>query len=206
MEEIIIIGAGGHAKVLIDCLEEEGKYKITEVVDDNPALHEILGYKIHRRSQFTWESKVSMIIAIGNAAIRKQIAGEYDVQFATTIHPTAIFSKYAKVGAGSQVFAGAIVNPGATIGQHCIINTGAVVEHDCVIHDFVHLSPHTSLAGGVTVGSSTHIGIGATVIENVTIGSNVIIGAGAVVVSDIPNDCTAVGIPAKPIKFHEPGL
>ena len=202
MEEVIIIGAGGHAKVLIDCLEQENQYKIAYVVDDNPALHEILGYKIQRPNHFTSLFNHPMIIAIGNGATRKQIADTYQTHFITTIHPSAIFSKYAKVGEGSQVFASAIVNAGATIGKHCIINTGAIVEHDCFIHDFVHLSPHSSLAGGVTVGSSTHIGIGATVIENTTIGSNVIIGAGAVVVDDIPDNCTAIGIPAKPIKFH----
>ena len=91
MEEIIIIGGGGHAKVLIDCLEQEGKYKIMEVVDDNPALHEILGYKIQRRSQFTWESTVSMIIAIGNAAIRRpapmmRSASEW---LSVRVHPSA---------------------------------------------------------------------------------------------------------------------
>ena len=203
MEEVIIFGAGGHAKVLIDCLEQENRCKISYVIDDNPTLHKILGYHIHRRSHLVTIENLGIIIAIGNGAIRKQIANEYHAKFITTIHPTAIFSKYAKVGLGSQLFAGVIVNAGATIGNHCIINTGAVVEHDCSIHDFVHLSPRSSLAGGVTVGSSTHIGIGATVIENVTIGSNVIIGAGAVVVDDIPDNCTAVGIPAKPIKFHE---
>lgn len=202
MEEIIIIGGGGHAKVLIDCLEQENQYKIAYVVDDNLDLYDVLGYRIHPRHHLHSFSNLSLIIAIGNAATRKKIADAYDARFVTTIHPSAIFSKYAKLGEGSQIFAGAIVNAGATIGKHCIINTGAIVEHDCLIHDFVHLSPSSSLAGGVTVGSSTHIGIGATVIENITIGSNVIIGAGAVVVDDIPDNCTAVGIPAKPIKFH----
>ena len=203
MEEIIIIGGGGHAKVLIDGLEQEGKYKIQYIVDDNEDLHDLLAYKVYRRSHLSATVAVPLIIAIGNGHIRYQIASSLQASFISTIHPTAVVSKYAEVGSGSQIFANAVVNAGATIGNHCIVNTGTVVEHDCMIHDFVHLSPHSSLAGGVTVGAFTHIGIGATIIENVSIGSNVIIGAGAVVVHNIPDNCTAVGIPARPIKFQD---
>ena len=203
MEEVTVIGGGGHAKVLIDCIEEENKYKINFVIDDNPELHQLFEYPIYRLFHFKTLSNPKSIIAIGNCKVRKTISEKIDSVFITAIHPKAVISKYATIGNGSQVFAGCIVNAGASIGKHCIINTGTIVEHDCVIGDFVHLSPNASIGGGVKIGSGTHIGIGATIIQNIVIGSNVIIGAGAVVVSDIPEDCTAVGIPAKPIKFQK---
>lgn len=206
MEQIVIIGGGGHAKVLIDCLEKEGKYQIAGVLDDHPNVTQVLHYKVHRRGSMPEFMGLPTIIAIGNGEVRQKIAAECATTFITTVHPTAVVSKYAKIGVGSQIFAGAVLNADASVGDHCIVNTGAVVEHDCIIQDFVHLSPHSSLAGGVSVGAFTHIGIGATVIENVTIGSHVIIGAGAVVVDDIPDHCTAVGIPAKPIKFNNSPL
>lgn len=84
----------------------------------------------------------------------------------------------------------------------CFVNTGAIVEHDCELEDYVHVAPNATLGGNVKVGTKSHIGIGDTVIQNVTIGKNVIVGAGAVILNDIPDNCTAVGIPAKPIKFH----
>jgi acetyltransferase EpsM len=98
--------------------------------------------------------------------------------------------------------AGVIVNASVEIGNHCIINTAAVIEHDCTIKDYVHICPNATLAGNVTIGEGAQIGVGAKVIQGVKIGKWSIIGAGAVVTKDIPDNCTAVGIPAKPIKFH----
>jgi acetyltransferase EpsM len=202
MEKVIIIGGGGHAKVLIDCIESENKLEIVSVLDDNPDLHQILQYRVFRRTELEAHGNVKVILAIGNNKTRKKIAEELTVQYATTIHPSAVISKYAKIGKGTQIFAGAVVNAGAVIGDHCIINTGAIVEHDCILEDFVHVSPNAALSGAVRIGCGTHIGIGANLIQSITIGSNVTIGAGAVVISDIPDNCTAVGTPAKPIKFN----
>lgn len=200
-ENVIIIGAGGHAKVVIDCIEQENKYEVSSVADDVYDNRSILHFKVIKKEKNYVNQNA--IIAIGNGATRKSIAQELQSNFVTTIHPTAVISNYAKIGKGCQVFASAVVNAGATVGQHVIINTGAIVEHDCWIGDYVHLSPNCCLGGNVTVGAGTHIGIGATVIQGITIGANVIVGAGAVVVSNIPDNCTAVGIPAKPIKFHD---
>lgn len=201
-ENVIIIGAGGHAKVVIDCIESEDRYNVDCVVDDTYENRKILHFKVEKKEKNY--TNHNAIIAIGDAALRKKIASELKANFISTIHPTAIISKYAKVGQGSQVFATAVINAGATLGQHVIINTGAIIEHDCWIGDFTHISPNTSLGGNVTIGSGTHVGIGASVIQGITIGQNVTIGAGAVVTTDIPDNCTAVGIPAKPIKFHTP--
>jgi len=202
MEKVIIIGGGGHAKVLIDCIERENKLEIVSVLDDNPDLHQILQYPVFRRTEFEANKNVKVILAIGNNITRKKIAADLTVDYATTIHPSAIISKYTTIGKGTQIFAGAVINAGAIIGDHCIINTGAIIEHDCILEDFVHVSPNAALSGGVKIGSGSHFGIGANVIQNITIGSNVTIGSGAVVISNIPDNCTAVGIPAKPIKFH----
>ncbi|ROI09216.1 acetyltransferase [Chryseobacterium sp. H3056] len=202
MEKVIIIGGGGHAKVLIDCIETQNMFEIISVLDDNPDLHEILNYKVLRRTELNFQNDVKMILGIGNNVTRKKIAEKLSAEYITAVHPSAIISKYAKIGTGTVIFAGAIVNAGAVIGDHCIINTGSIIEHDCVLEDFVHVSPNAALSGAVKIGSASHIGIGANVIQNINIGSNVTIGSGAVVISDIPDNCTAVGIPAKPIKFH----
>ena len=202
MEKVIIIGGGGHAKVLIDCIETQNMFEIISVLDDNPDLHEILNYKVLRRTTLNSQNDVKIILGIGNNVTRKKIAEELSAEYITAVHPSAIISKYAKIGKGTVIFAGAIVNAGAVIGDHCIINSGSIIEHDCVLEDFVHISPNAALSGAVKIGSGSHIGTSANVIQNLTIGSNVTIGSGAVVISDIPDNCTAVGIPAKPIKFH----
>lgn len=201
MKKIFLFGGGAHAKVLIDCIQKEGKYEITKIFDDNRRVSEILKYEVIKRTTDHSYEYCFGIISITNGAVPKKIGKSLLCDFVTTIHPTAIVSTFAVVGEGTQILAGAIINADARIGNHCIINTGAVLEHDCVLSDFVHLSPNTSIGGGVTIGECTQIGIGASVIQNITIGANVMIGAGAVVISDIPDNCTAVGVPAKPIKF-----
>lgn len=202
--KVIIIGAGGHAKVVIDCIKQENKYHIEAVVDDNYKNRTIFNFNVVKKDNEGQYKDSFTIIAIGNNATRKIIAEKLESVFISTIHPSAVVSSYAKVGNGSQIFASAVVNADATIGKHVIINTGAIVEHDCLVGDYTHLSPNSCIGGNVTIGSCSHIGIGATVIEGISIGSNVIIGAGAVVIANIPDNCTAVGIPAKPIKFHNP--
>lgn len=201
--KITVIGAGGHAKVVIDCIEHENKYDIFDVVDDNYKDRIIFDFEVHKKDNEGQYEGQQTIIAIGNSSIRKKMAEDLKSDFISTIHPKAVVSKYATVGNGSQIFASAVVNAGAIIGKHVIINTGAIVEHDCLVGDYTHLSPNSCIGGNVTIGSCSHIGIGATVIEGISIGSNVIIGAGAVVIANIPDNCTAVGIPAKPIKFHD---
>jgi sugar O-acyltransferase (sialic acid O-acetyltransferase NeuD family) len=197
--KLVVIGAGGHAKVVVDCIEEEKKYLITSLIDDAPPEKFISNYTIDKRILDDDYHSVNAIIAIGNPIQRKKIANQLKSNFVMTIHPSAVVSKHAKIGAGCQVLATAVINAAASIGKHCIINTGAIVEHDCVLEDFVHIAPNATLGGGVIIGESSHIGMGAIVLQNITIGKNTIIGAGAVVTKNIPDNCTAVGIPAKPI-------
>lgn len=190
---MILYGASGHGKVIIDILESLG-VKIDYVVDDNPAAHELLGYEV-RRNQGVYDEA---IISIGNCQIRKKVVSELKVgKYVTAIHPSAIISPRATIDDGTVVMHGAIVLTCAQVGKHCIINTGASVDHDCKIGDFVHVAPHATVAGGVEIGECTWIGAGAVVKQYIKIGANCMIGAGAVVVKDVPDNTTVAGVPAR---------
>jgi len=200
--KVILYGASGHCKVIIDILENNNQ-EILEIIDDNPKDELILSKKIKKSSDFSFEASHQVILSIGNNKVRKRIASVLKVNFVKAIHPKAILSKFTSIGEGTVVMAGAIINPDVSIGEHCIINTGSVIEHDCILEDFVHISPNASLAGGVCVGEGTQIGIGATVIQSVKIGKWAVIGAGAVVIKDIPDFVTVVGNPGKIIKVNQ---
>lgn len=190
---MIVYGASGHAKVVLDILETCGK-KVDFIVDDNPDLYELLGYPVKRNIGSYDEA----IIAIGSSSIRKKIVESLEVRkFPVVIHPSALVSSRATVGEGTVVMQGAIVQSCARVGKHCIINTGASVDHDCELSDFVHIAPHATLSGAVKVGAGTWIGVGAVVKQGVQIGANCMIGAGSVVVKDIPDDVTAYGNPCR---------
>jgi acetyltransferase EpsM len=199
--EYHIFGASGHAKVVLDILLTNG-ISITSIVDDNPTVPNLLNIPIIYSKDFILKETDEFIIAIGENSIRKTIVEKYNFQFYKAIHPDATVSQFASIAEGTVVMPQAVINAAATIGKHCIINSRSIVEHDCVLEDYVHISPNASLAGNVTIGKGSQIGIGASVIQGVKIGKWVTIGAGAVVTQDIPDNCTAVGIPAKPIKFH----
>ena len=140
------------------------------------------------------DGKTDFLIAIGNNAVRKQIAEKYCVNWVSLVHPSAQVGVHVSIGKGTVVMAGAILNPCSVIGEHCIINTGAIVEHDNVISDYVHLSPGTKLSGMVTVGEGTWIGTGASVVNNIEICDHVVIGAGSVVIRNIRTKGTYVGV------------
>lgn len=190
-----LYGASGHAKVIIDILNDSG-IPVNGLIDDNESLESLMGYPVvHGLTDLS-----PVIVSIGNNPIRKKVVGKLTGTFGKAIHPTAILSPHATVGEGSVVMQGAIVQSGTTIGNHCIINTGASVDHECVIEDFVHVSPHACLCGGVTVGEGTHIGAGATVIPGIKIGRWSVIGAGSVVIRDVPDGVTVAGNPARLIR------
>lgn len=193
---MILYGASGHAKVIIDILEANGQ-KIDFIVDDNPALTELWGYEVRRNTGEYDEA----IISIGSCEIRKKVVEGLKVgKYATSVHPSAVVSPRATIDEGTVVMQGAIVQSCATIGKHCIVNTGASVDHDCEIGDFVHVAPHATVLGGVKVGEGSWIGAGAVVKQYVTVGENCMIGAGAVVLHDVPDGATVVGVPGKQIK------
>ena len=201
MNRLIIIGAGGHGKVIADNALKNGYTDIC-FVDDNIA-GECLGMPIIGRStdiESLNDGKTDFVIGIGSNATRRKIAEKYDVNWVTLIHPSTIIATHVSIGVGSVVMAGAIVNPATSIGRHCIINTGAIVEHDNVIGDYVHVSPGAKLSGTVSVGTETWIGTGASVINGVEICADVIIGAGSTVIKTIDNEGTYVGVPVRKIR------
>ena len=201
MRDLIIIGAGGHAKVIADIAIAVG-YNVRGFLDDNPNTQKFLAYgKLGNVSDATRFSKsAEFVIAIGNNEVRKSIAEKYDLSFATLIHPTAVIGSQVEIGKGSVVMPLAVINANSKIGKHCIINTAAVIEHDNCFGDYSHISPNATLCGTVSVGSNCHVGAGATVINNTNVCDNCVIGAGAVVIKDIEISGTYIGVPARVIK------
>lgn len=200
--DVILYGASGHCKVIIDILECAG-IGIQTITDDNPKTATILGKPITQSGTIAFNPSDCVILSIGNNKVRKKLSQQLNVRFVNAIHPDSTVSKHSKVAEGTVIMAGAVINPDAVIGKHCIINSGAIVEHDCVIDDFAHISPNASLAGGVHVGEGSQVGIGATVIQGIKIGKWVVIGAGAVIIKDIPDNSVVVGNPGKVIKIKE---
>ena len=197
---ILLYGASGHGKVIVDILLANS-VTIAAIIDDNPKLEHVLGIPIVTTSEFDFSTLKNMIISIGNNRVRQTISNKIQVNYPTAIHPTAILSKSVNVGEGTVIMAGAVINPDVTIGKHAIVNTGAILDHDCVIDDFAHVSPGASLAGNVKVGEGTHIGIGATIIQGIKIGKWATVGAGAVIIKDVPDFAVVVGNPGKIIKY-----
>ena len=190
---MILCGASGHGKVIIDILEANNT-PIDYIVDDNPQVNEVLGYEVRRNTGRYDEA----IISIGSAEIRRKIVENIDVKkYPVAIHPTAVVSPRAKIGEGTVVMQGAIIQTCVEIGKHCIINTGASVDHECKIGDYVHIAPRATLSGDIEVGDGTWIGVGAVVKQCIKIGRNCMIGAGATVVKDVPDGATIIGEPGR---------
>jgi sugar O-acyltransferase (sialic acid O-acetyltransferase NeuD family) len=199
LKKIIIIGAGGHSKVIADIVLKN-RMELLGFLDDN-IVGNILGYKILGKVKdiVNFSNEAAFIVGIGNNYIRKEITETYDVQWYTAIHPSACIGEYVSIDEGTVIMANATINTGTSIGKHCIINTGAIIEHDNILEDYVHISPGTCLGGTVKVGKYSHIGIGAVVKNNINIIENCIVGAGAVVVKDIIEKGVYIGRPAKKV-------
>ena len=188
-----LYGASGHAKVIVDILQSNGK-QITGMIDDNPAINELVGYPVYHEL----ENPSPVIVSIGDNRIRRKVVEKLqDAEFETAVHTSAIVSPKSEIGEGTVVMQGAIIQSSVVIEKHCIINTGASIDHDCKIADFVHISPHATLCGNVTVGEGTWIGAGAVVIPGIRIGKWAKVGAGSVVIKDIPDNVVVVGNPAR---------
>lgn len=201
--KVVIIGAGGHAKVVADIVLCCGDEVVGFLDDDSSKLgkkvyknYEVLGV-LHDYVRY---EDCEFVIAVGDNYTRERIKNKMSVNWYTAIHPSAVVADTVKIGVGTVVMAGAIINSDAVIGNHCIINTGVTVDHDNVVEDYVHISPGAHLAGNVKVGEHSWVCIGASVINDVTICRDVIVGAGATVVKDISESGTYVSTPARRIK------
>ena len=206
LEKIFLFGASGHAKVIVDIVAREARAEVVLVLDDDPARRGqlLLGHPVAGGRQALLERRGSAglgIVAIGANRARREVAGWLAAQgfaFAVARHPGAQIAQAVRIGAGSVVMAGAVINPDSEIGGHCIVNTAASVDHDCRIGEGVHIAPGARLCGGVVVGAGAFIGAGALIVPGRRIGADAIIGAGAVVLSDVPDGTRVAGNPAKP--------
>ena len=200
MKRLIIIGASGHGKVVADIAVHSG-YDQIEFLDDDETLIKCGSWPVVGKCNRASETDGDLFVAIGNSDTRKKFVEQFsDKRLVTLIHPDAVIADGIRLGAGSVVMAGAVINPDAKIGKGCIINTSSSVDHDCQIEDYVHIAVGVHLSGTVHVGEGSWIGAGATVSNNVNICGGCMIGAGAVVIKDITEPGTYVGVPAKKIR------
>jgi UDP-perosamine 4-acetyltransferase len=209
---IIGLGAGGHAKGLIEIIRLSHSLPLAGLLDARRELwgKDILGLTILGGDSLLdslIESEVGFFfVGVGSRGDSRPRQRLFDwamargIQPVQAIHPRAIVSTEARLSPGVQIFAGAIVNAGAQLDIHAIINSGAIVEHDCLIGPHAHVATGARLAGFVRVGAGAHIGIGATIREGISIGAGTIVGAGSVVVTDVPPMATVAGVPARPLR------
>ncbi len=216
MENILILGAGGHAKVIVDIVEEAGKYNLVGVIDQNFAEKELLlGYPLLGKEEdlpkLMQEHAVrGIVIAIGDNFIRskaaKRIKENYpELSFPTAIHPQTLIARDVKIGEGTIIMAGVSVNPGSTIGSFCILNTNAILDHDSSMGDFSSLAPGVTVGGDCKIGNHSAIGIGATLLHGIQIGEHSVIGAASLVNKKISPYTVAYGLPAEEIRSRTKG-
>lgn len=206
--EIVMVGAGGHAKVCIELLRAMGETVAFCIAGAN-ATESCLGVPVRVGDDHLADLREAgynrLFVAIGDGRLRDRLAGlgnTLGYELVNAVSPNAVISPSAVVGAGVAIMAGAVVNADSVIADLAIINTGAVVEHDCRIGRAVHIGPQSALAGNVSVGDGSLLGIGCKVIPEIVIGEYAVIGAGAVVISDIGDRATAVGVPARVLTMH----
>jgi sugar O-acyltransferase (sialic acid O-acetyltransferase NeuD family) len=207
---IVIIGASGHARVVIDIVEKQGQHRIAGLLDRNTPRgqscfgYEILGVEADLQSL----GVAGYLIGIGDNATRAGVAALLEscgVQPVTAIHPSAQLARGVVVGPGTVVMAGAILNSNAKTGRHCILNTKSSLDHDSEMADFSSLGPNVTIGGNASVGAYTAVAISATLLHRVSVGAHSVIGAGSTVLHDIPDRVVAYGSPARVIRSRQPG-
>ncbi|MCH8878862.1 MAG: acetyltransferase [Planctomycetes bacterium] len=207
--DCVIIGAGGHGRVVLDIMQHEGRHEVVGFLDSNPDLHgrlmdgvEVLG-PIQRLAGLKEQGVLGAIVAVGHNGTRRSFGEQVQRlghELVSAIHPSANIASNVSLGRGVVVAAGALVCAHCQIGDGVILNTGCLVDHETMIGTACHLCPGVKIAGRVTIESGAFVGIGATVIQHVRVGHDSVIGAGAVVLKDVPPMSTVVGLPAREIK------
>ncbi|MFA9478896.1 NeuD/PglB/VioB family sugar acetyltransferase [Phycisphaerales bacterium AB-hyl4] len=206
---LIVIGAGGHARVLLDLLRSLGR-QVFFITDHDSAQHgrTIEGVLVRGGDDAVFEhapNSVRLVNGIGSVClpqIRRRVFERFTkegYQFATLIHPSATVSQSVRLEQGVQIMANATIQPGVRLGRNTLINTTASIDHDCIVEDHVHIAPGVTLSGNVTVGDTSHLGTGATVIQGVQLGDHVLVGAGAVVVRAVAARTRVIGVPARQV-------
>lgn len=215
MIRVVGLGAGGHAKVVIEILQLIGGYELVGLLDPKQGLWgaDVLGVPVLADDNCLpelYDQGVRFAFiglgTVGDTRPRRRLyekARQHGFQIVQAIHPQAVVAPSVEIGHGPTIMACAVINADARLGDNVIINTGVIVEHDCVIGDHVHIATGARLASTVHVGEGTHIGLGASLRECVHIGRNAIVGAGAVVVDDVPDNVVVVGMPSRILKREE---
>ena len=203
---LILVGGGGHCKSVIDVAESTG-YTILGILDRPEEVGKrVLGYEVIGTDDDMgkFADKAVFIVTVGQIKSPDlriklhQMLADAHCHLATIIASTAHVSKYAYIGEGTVIMHQAFVNADARIGKGCIINTASIIEHEAIVGDYCHVSTGATINGGATIGNNTFIGSQSVINQCVTVGDSAIIGAGSAVVNDLPGNCVAVGVPAKP--------
>jgi len=209
MTQVLVYGSGGHAKVIIDAIESEGKYEITGLIDDFSGPVEVFGYKVLGR----YDDMVKLLeqgirlahVAIGDnkqRELKASLLKEMGFGLISAIHPFTSVARNVSVGEGAAILPGTVINPNVKVGGGTILNLNSLIGHDSEIGSFVHLSVQAACGANVTVGDGSFIGMGSTVVSGIKIGANAYIGAGSLVTKDIPNDVLAFGAPARIVRSN----
>jgi len=204
---VVMIGAGGHAKVVIELIRAQGHYEVVGCTDSHPEPREVVGVPILGSDDVLPNLYAQGVrhcfVALGDNALRRKVAARVTslgFQLINAISPKASISPTVRLGRGIAVMAGAVINADATVGDLAIVNTRAAIDHDCQIGEAAHVAPRAALAGGVRVGSLAFVGAGATIVRGASVGESTVIGAGATVISNLGPNLVAVGVPAKPLQ------
>lgn len=198
-----VVGAGGHAKVVVATLQAAG-YDVRGLFDSDASLHgtEVLGTPVLGSDDDPRLEGAPAVVAIGSNRVRRMVAQKLEgrVEWVTPVHPSAVVHPSVTLGPGTVVFAKAVLQPEVVVGAHAIINTGATVDHDGVLGDYVHVAPGTHLAGAVCLDEGAFLGVGGSAIPGVRVGAWTTVGAGGTVTADLPPGCVAVGTPARVVR------
>jgi sugar O-acyltransferase (sialic acid O-acetyltransferase NeuD family) len=216
LPRVVIVGCSGHARVVVDILEQENRCRIVGLLDSvKPPGTEVLGYQVIGSDEdlpalVAGQICDGIIVAIGDNWVRSRMSARIKqmlphIRFVSALHPSAQIAMSSSVGPGTVIMAGVVVNPGCHVGESCILNTGSSLDHDSRMEDFSSLAPHAVTGGGVRIGACSAIAIGAVVSHSIRIGDNTVVGAGATVLRDIPDRVVAYGSPAKIIRSRLPG-
>lgn len=212
---VIGLGAGGHAKVVLETLAAMGGFESIGLLDPRRELWgtQVLGVPVlgdddelgRQYDQGVSNAFIGLGGAADNGPRRRlfDLVRSQGLRVVSAIHPSAVVSPSARLGTGATVLAVAIVNADAFVGENAIINSGAIVEHDCRLGDHVHVATGARLASGVEVGARAHVGAGATVLQGLRIGADAVVGAGAVVTRDVEADLVVAGVPARELRRIE---
>lgn len=209
MADIVIYGAGGHAKVIIDIVEQAGIHRIIGLVDDTASVNNLMGYSVAEDISTYLDSGVTAgLVAVGDnwrrSRLVEKIIGKCNsFEFVTAVHPSVNTGRDVVIGEGTVVMAGCSINSCTHIASHCIVNTGSNIDHDCRVNELASIAPGVTVGGNVVIGEYTAVGLGSSIIQKIEIGAYTVIGAGSVVVKDIPSCCVAYGSPCRFVRKRE---